>query len=566
MLIELECSLFGSCQDEKFTPYGKIKFHKGLNTILGTKNGDNSIGKSTFLMVIDFCFGGEDYANIKNKGCVIPYVGTHTINFAFEFDGKIEYYSRATDAAFHVNVCDSDYQIQRTITLEEFKEHLFQAYQIQLSGISFREIVGRYIRAAGRENCDSPDPLKYQDIPDDKAIITLEKLFNVYSLVESCQKDFDEKEKRRKGWKAVSDLGEVLPIPKTATAFKKNQKEIEILQDQLQSLKAKKDTDISLGESTIVQKTANLKADLRKIKRNRNYYISRLENLKNNLKEGFVPTSEDIDKLAEFFPDVNLERLNMIENFHAKINQFLTNDITEEVENLQIMIAALNEQIQKTEEELHQMGELANFSEKTLQEIIDLQRKIDTLKKANAGYETFKQIAEDTKQAKTALENIREKQLNTVQSLVNQELVRYNDFIYHGTRYAPQIIFSSTKTGKASYTFGVPQDNGTGTSWKNVVIFDLSILKLTPLPILAHDTPIMKNIGDFPVDEIIQLYMQFEKQIFITFDKTESYSEETHKILHDTKVLELYDNGGELFGWSWAKKSGTNKTIGKNST
>ena len=83
MLIELECSLFGSCQDEKFTPYGKIKFHKGLNTILGTKNGDNSIGKSTFLMVIDFCFGGEDYANIKNKGCVIPYVGTHTINFAF---------------------------------------------------------------------------------------------------------------------------------------------------------------------------------------------------------------------------------------------------------------------------------------------------------------------------------------------------------------------------------------------------------------------------------------------------------------------------------------------------
>lgn len=38
-----------------------IYFHKGLNVVMGNDTGANSIGKSTFLMIIDFIFGGEDY-------------------------------------------------------------------------------------------------------------------------------------------------------------------------------------------------------------------------------------------------------------------------------------------------------------------------------------------------------------------------------------------------------------------------------------------------------------------------------------------------------------------------
>ena len=38
-----------------------IRFHAGLNEVLGTQTRSNSIGKSTFLMVIDFVFGGSDY-------------------------------------------------------------------------------------------------------------------------------------------------------------------------------------------------------------------------------------------------------------------------------------------------------------------------------------------------------------------------------------------------------------------------------------------------------------------------------------------------------------------------
>ena len=46
---------------DKFISDGKvreaIRFHEGLNTILGNETGANSIGKSTFLMILDFVTG-----------------------------------------------------------------------------------------------------------------------------------------------------------------------------------------------------------------------------------------------------------------------------------------------------------------------------------------------------------------------------------------------------------------------------------------------------------------------------------------------------------------------------
>jgi len=80
MLVEIRC--------DKFISYGEqrppIVFHLGLNTVLGSETGSNSIGKSTFLMIIDFVFGGDDY--VLKSTDVQTQVGPHSIQFAFEFN------------------------------------------------------------------------------------------------------------------------------------------------------------------------------------------------------------------------------------------------------------------------------------------------------------------------------------------------------------------------------------------------------------------------------------------------------------------------------------------------
>ena len=72
---------------DRFISNGKIRepilFHEGLNTILGSETGSNSIGKSTFLMILDYAFGGMDY--IEKSTDVHKNVGPHRICFLFEF-------------------------------------------------------------------------------------------------------------------------------------------------------------------------------------------------------------------------------------------------------------------------------------------------------------------------------------------------------------------------------------------------------------------------------------------------------------------------------------------------
>lgn len=59
MLIEIQC--------DKFAPEHQIiRFNSGLNTVLGSAGGSNAIGKSTFLWIIDYVFGGESYYSLTD--------------------------------------------------------------------------------------------------------------------------------------------------------------------------------------------------------------------------------------------------------------------------------------------------------------------------------------------------------------------------------------------------------------------------------------------------------------------------------------------------------------------
>ena len=90
-----------------------------------------------------------------------------------------------------------------------------------------------------------------------------------------------------------------------------------------------------------------------------------------------------------------------------------------------------------------------------------------------------------------------------------------------------------------------------------MVLYDLAILYLTALPAIAHDSLILKNIGDGAVDGIMQIYARSEKQVFIAFDKQIAYKP-TQQILEGNCVLHLSNNGCELYGESWNKEKEQN--------
>ena len=88
MLSEIICEKFKETDQ-------KITFLSGLNVVLGDDKASNSIGKSTFLMIVDFVFGGDDY--ISKCDDVGRKIGIHQIKFSFMFDGAIHKFIRDTE-------------------------------------------------------------------------------------------------------------------------------------------------------------------------------------------------------------------------------------------------------------------------------------------------------------------------------------------------------------------------------------------------------------------------------------------------------------------------------------
>lgn len=555
MLYELGCDLFAEKKHGKLEPRPMVHFRKGLNTVLGDKQGQNSIGKSTFLLAIDFAFGGDDYLD-RSKNNVLDFVDSHDIKFAFKFGERIEYYRRNTTAHNVVTVCNAKYEPTDTVlTLDAYMSHIRRQYRIETAENSLRGIIGLYFRIYGRDNYNERHPLKYGDTTDKNSITELEKLYGVYSKIKEIDDYFTEQSTRQRVRKKGTELGEIVTIATSKSQVKANLKEIDELQKELDKLTNEQDVELSKRDTERLDNAAVIKGQLAVMRRKRSRLVSRLNAIKNNIEGGQTPVSEDMAELQQFFPNVNLEQIEKIENFHHKMQTILTGEMSEEIEQLELLIRAATEEVERLENKQRELGVPTRIPKKFLERAANIQRRIDLLKQQNKGYEESKKLQRDIKDAKEQLAQTRESQLSLVESMINQEMERLNDYIYDGERYAPEIHFQSTRKGNPTYTFGCRWNSGTGENYKNLIIFDLSILKTTELPVLIHDSLIFKNVADLPIDKIMHLYMESDKQIFIAFDKKDAFSKYTSDTVYETRVLELHDNGGELFGWSWDKKS-----------
>ncbi len=545
MLKEVYCELFKSTAG----PRGRIQFHQGLNTVLGGEAADNSIGKSTFLLILDYCFGGETYgkANVKN------YVGDHTICFAFHFRDGDHYYSRTVSDSKHVNRCNSEYQpVGDPIDLKAFRQELFDGYEIALEDITFRDMVGRFFRISGKGNDEIENPLHYKSPKGEQAVTAMEKLFGMYQFVGALKKRLKEADEKKKTYNKARRLKLVPSAIKTDKQYAKNIARIDELQVELAGLT--KDTDSDLLEKELQRKSEEAEAAsrLRGMKRQYGRLASQYRVVTKNRDDAFVTTEDNLQTLASYFPTVNIKRIEEVEAFHRKLHGILDSELSDEAQSLQVLMQAATQEIQKLEAELVELGIPIQVPKPFLEKYSELQREISALESQNEAFEQTEQFKADVEAVEKDLDVAESQVLRDIEDMLNAQMVRYNDRVYEVRREAPTIKFES----KAKYDFHTPRDDGKGTAFKSLIVLDLSILELTELPAIAHDSSIFKNIGDLPIDGIMDIYLESKKQIFIAFDKEGAYTKKVADAVTDTAVIKLGENGDQLFGWTWAIKEG----------
>lgn len=543
MLYEIWCDQF-KCNNK---PRGIIRFNETLNVVKGHDSGTNSIGKSTFLLAIDFAFGGNSYAEDKS---LIKKIGHHTINYCFKFCNEYCYFSRNTATPKEVNICNAEYVLQETIPIDEYNNKLLKLYSIDLPNISFRQIVGRYFRVYGRGSSNERKPLaSYDGEAPKESLIALLKLFNGYTPIETLYLELKDKDERKKAI-INADKYNLVTIIKGKKDYQKNLSDIERLNNELQSLVRFGRQELLYLDPAQAEKAAEYKSRYETLTRRKKQLWAKYYSIKNNAERTHASTAQDFNALLQFFPNCDIKLLSDIENFHSKLTDILSVEFTISMSQILKQINEISIELTQIETSLKELDVPKRIADSTLKAYAQTQNQINELKRQNELYIAKKEIETEIRNLRTKYQQLFTDIFKDITSKINDVMAKLNAFIYGENIVAPVLIVTKPN----SYTFGTEIDDGTGTNYKNLILLDLASLKLTELPTIAHDTIVFHNIGQEPMAKILELYNKSEKQIFIAIDESAKYNENAQKIIENNKILELSGNGNELFGSSWITK------------
>ena len=541
MLVEVRC--------DKFKDDGKVRspicFHPGLNVVLGTSKGTNSIGKSTFLLILDFVFGGDDYATRIRDAA--NHVGEHVIQFEFRFGAECFFFARGTATYETVERCNADYRPCESWTIAQYREFLAEKYDTTESGLSFRELVSRFIRVYHRENHNELRPLDaHPKSKDEEAVVFLLKAFGLFQMLEESKQRATEAKNSLQALRNGVKFGHILSV---STA--KEEKELKAKVEELKRLRDSSSRAVDLQGKTTEEamRIVEIKRDLQVSRARKSRLEDKLRRLESQESAETLRFVDDFREIERLFPGISLKRLEEVESFHRRLTDILAREIAEEIEATKSDYSSAVKTVETLEAALTKEPELYDIPKRILEQYVEYDSEIKTIERRLEKRGEESQLKQDAQSLLNRYNNKCNDTLVSIQSDLNGKMSELDTLIYGGVKRPPVIQLSPKK-----YDFRTLDDEGTGTAFKSTIVLDLSIMSLTKLPFLVHDSLMFKNIGDEPLSKLIWLYQQqVPKQVFIAFDKADSYDKETGETLERLSVLHLSDDEHALFGRSWSK-------------
>lgn len=275
-----------------------------------------------------------------------------------------------------------------------------------------------------------------------------------------------------------------------ATERRSNDKKLE----ELEKEKKKLTKELSEGLLDLDSEKTELILELKREFSTYNKETKRLKAKRNSLSDNLAGvktiTKKDIEQIQKFFPEVDLVQIQKIENFHKEINRVLNQEIKDELLNIEKTMNVLEMEKDKISIKISEITNTENFSKVILFKYAEIQKEIEMRLNQNEFYDKKKLLEKEKNDAEERKEKIKKQKTNEVQEKINNKLETLNNKIYDDAKIPPTL-----EIDKNQYVFKTVDDTGTGASYRGMVLYDISILELTCLPILIHDSVLLKQIG-----------------------------------------------------------------------
>lgn len=510
---------------------------------------ENSVGKSTLLMIIDFCFGGNQFLHSK----AVEIIGPHTICFAFAFNKITYHFMRTTDRGNRLFKCDENYQNPQNYTIEEFRTWLKEQYRLENIELSFRQIVSTYFRFYGDKNISPREILRTHDTQSaTEQIRVLEKLFEKYPYIKDSIEHIQSAENLKKIKTQANRLNVTIAEFKEIDRAETEEK-IADLETKKKELQKDQQAHIIELDAQKAKDIAALKVRQQKLSAKRSRLLTRIENLEHADFKTAKPSKATYDALLEFFPNADIKKLEEIDSFHEKLSDILAEEYEEALEEYKSELDDVQTEIKSLESQIADFGNGEDFTTAFLLEFAKIQSRIDHLKTLLKDDEHKKAVLAQASTDKKTLQAKEKEILGEIEHTINAHLTSLCEAILGEDIEAIRLSFPTN----ATYSLGSPLDDGTGTDYISLILFDLSVLYLTKLPALIHDSYLISNIRGNRLENLIKTYAKItDKQVFLSIDETEKLHADTAELVNrdGIKVIKLRKNSGELYGSCWSKK------------
>lgn len=529
------------CEKFRRTP---IRLLPGFNVVAGDNIATNSIGKSTFLMVVDFAMGGNTF--LERNSDVVAQLGHHSYNFVFEFE-KTEYFIRRdTNNSETVFLCNAKWEIQEALTIKEYRDFLNQSYKVSELGLTFRGLVSLFSRIWGKENLDTKRPLDaHPKQRASQATVFILKLFGRYETLVELDTEL-KKAKAEKG--ALREAFKENIVPKIRKKqYRENEELLTQARNELQDIKtnlAKYATNI---RAITNREVAEIKTEKDSLLKANAIVEARLRRVRASLSESKHIKSKRFTVLKEFFPEVADDRIALVEEFHSDIAKILKREIRTSEKELIAESERITSSLLELDNRLSVLLKNIENPAIIVDRVFELSNRKGNAERENEYYDQSGILTESVKELRTKFEDAKRNQLAVISASINDTLRQLSEQVYGPGRKSPYLSFTAT-----NYEYQIFEDTGTGKAFSNLLLFDWAVFKLASVPFLIHDSLLFKNIENEAVAKMIKIYSELDRQTFIALDEIQKYGREAKKIVEDHTTLSL-SNSDVLYIKDWRK-------------
>jgi hypothetical protein len=513
-----------------------------LNVVVGDDLAANSIGKSTLLMIIDFAFGGNAF--LSHNADTVEELGDQEYFFKFVFGGELFRFRRGTEDPLSVHLCDDRDELKEKWSLDSYTEFLKDRYDINYKKASFRELVGRYARIWGKPNNDVTHPL--YAAPKEKgtaAVDSLVKLFGRYSVIAGLSSKLEEANSEKAAFGKATGAAIIPRV--TKASVKKNETSMRKMEQEIDGIKAHLTQHAFDIRSVANDEVLDLKLERDELLDQKLSKEARLARLRKNLEGGGAFRSKQIERLKELFPQINVQKLGEVEEFHRGITKVLKQEMKRAAKAYEEELAQVDKAILSIDRKLEDILQNIENPSLIVDRIYGLSSKLALMREENALYERKVEVEDRLKEARKRLSVVKGRILERMALRLNREMAQITERIYGAHRQSPTITLSGT-----GHNLSVPEDTGTGKAYANLIIFDMSVFRLTKLPVMVHDSMLFKNVENKAVVEMLEQYVQFRKQCFVAIDEIEKYGREAVNVIERNMAIKLSDEA-LLFTKDW---------------